>query len=75
MWWLLKRNIKVQMLCRFMLLQNMSTEAECIPFHKLNRNTCLYLLICNKIGSIAKKIYFDIVESELNVIHYFKMFT
>ena len=30
---------------------------ECVPVHKLNRNACLYLLICNKISSIAKKKY------------------
>ena len=57
-----------------MLLQNISKLFEYIPFHKLNRNACLYLLICNKISSIAKKIYYDIVESELNVVCFKMLF-
>jgi len=48
---------------------------ECIPFHKLNRNAYLCLLICNKIGSIAKKMYYDIVESELNLVCFNMLFT
>lgn len=49
---------------------------ECIPFHKLNKNACLYLFICNKISSIAKKKeYYDIVEIELNVVCFKMLFT
>ena len=48
---------------------------ECIPFHKLNRNACLYLLICNKISSIEKKKYYDTVESGLNVVCFKMLFT
>jgi len=48
---------------------------EYIPFHKLNRNACLYLLICNKISSIEKKKYYDTVESGLNVVCFKMLFT